>query len=192
MALEDAGGVISQAARLLGLPRHTNLHYMLKNPHKNVLAAITASSQETDLNEHLAQDSGASSQEGQAVRILHVENDDTVAGMAKEMLEIQGWQVETCVDGNTALQKISSGAHYDLLLVDYDLPGANGLELVQRTRQLAHRSRTPIIVLSAMPVEAAALKAGADEFLQKPQGVTSLVEKITRLVGTREEERQAH
>jgi FixJ family two-component response regulator len=43
-----------------------------------------------------------------------------------------------------------------------------------------------------MPVEAAALKAGADEFLQKPQGVTSLVEKITRLVGTREEERQAH
>ena len=64
----------------------------------------------------------------------------------------------------------------------------NVIELVHRARKLAHRSQTPIIVLSATPVEVAALKAGADEFLQKPQGVSWLVETISRLIGECEQE----
>ena len=77
-----------------------------------------------------------------------------------------------------------------MLLLDYDLPGVNGLELVSRARKLVHRERTPIIVLSATPVAAAAREAGADAFLQKPQDIGSLVETITRLVGEREQERK--
>lgn len=186
MALEDAGGVISQAARLLGLPRHTNLHYMLRNPHRNVLAAITAATHETALNEDLAQDSGAS-QKVQTIRILLVEDNDIVAGAVEETLETKGWAVETCSDGTAAQERIDSDAHYDLLLLDYDLPGVNGIELVHRARKLTHRSQTPIIVLSATPVEAAALNAGADEFLSKPKGVSSLVETISRLLSEREQ-----
>ena len=83
-----------------------------------------------------------------------------------------------------------SKAHYDLLLLDYHLPGVNGLELVQRAPQLDHRSRTPIIVLSATPVEAAALEAGADEFLAKPQGVSSLVETISHLLDAHDQKHQ--
>jgi DNA-binding response OmpR family regulator len=74
-----------------------------------------------------------------------------------------------------------------LLLIDYDLPGVEGLELVQRARQLPHRSRTPIVMLSGTPVGVAAREAGADMFLQKPQDVTSLVETISRLLGTSEQ-----
>jgi len=185
MALEDAGGVISQAARLLGLPRHTNLHYMLKNPHRNVLAAITASSQEADLSEHLTEDSGAASQKVQTIGILLVEDNQMVAGAVRETLELKGWMVETCSDGSDALERIASDAHYDLLLVDCELPGVNGIELVGRARKLTHRSRTPIIMFSANPVEAAALQAGADEFLPKPQGISALVETIIRLLDKR-------
>ena len=104
------------------------------------------------------------------------------------MLEHQGWQVETCADGNSALEKISSEAHYDLLLIDCDLSGVNGLELVRRARKLAHRARTPIVMLSASPVEAAAREAGANVFLLKPRDVTSLIETITRLLEEREQE----
>jgi len=184
MALEDAGGVISQAARLLGLPRHTNLHYMLRNPHKNVLAAITAAGQESDL----ALPPGEVSQKVQTVRILHVEDDDVVADMTREMFEVHGWQVETCSDGGAALEKISGDAQYDLLLLDYDVPGVNGLELIDRARKLAHRSRTPIVMLSATSVGALAREAGADAFLQKPKDVSSLVERITALLGLRQQE----
>ena len=124
----------------------------------------------------------------QIVTILHVEDNDIVAGMAKEMLETQGWVVDSCTDGNEGLERISGNAHYDLLLLDYDLPGVNGLELVRRARKLAHRVRTPIVVLSATPVAGAACEAGADVFLQKPQDVTSLVETISRLLDGRESE----
>lgn len=116
------------------------------------------------------------------VRILHVEDNELIAGIAREMLEHQGWRVETCADGNTALGKIAADAHYDLLLIDYDLPNVNGLELVHRARKLAHRSQTPVVVLSASPVEAAAREAGANVFLRKPQDIGSLVETIKTLI----------
>ena len=123
------------------------------------------------------------------VTVLHVEDHDVVARMAKEMLETEGWDVETCADGNTALEKICGQTPYDLLLLDYDLPGVNGLELVSRARALVHRARTPIVVLSATPIGLAARKAGADVFLQKPQDVTSLVETINRLLSLGEQDR---
>lgn len=112
----------------------------------------------------------------------------SLLGWKKEMLESEGWDVETCSNGNAALEKICGQTRYDVLLLDYDLPGVNGLELVIRAKTLVHRARTPIVVLSATPVRAAAREAGADVFLQKPQDVSSLVETISRLLGERKEE----
>ena len=73
----------------------------------------------------------------------------------------------------------------------YDLPGVNGLELVSRAREPAHRARIPIVVLSATPIGAEARAAGADVFLQKPQDVTSLVDTISRLLGERGQENRS-
>ena len=70
-----------------------------------------------------------------SIRILHIEDNQTIAAVAKEMFEEQGWQVHTCDDGNAAIEHISGRVHYDFLLFDYDLPGINGLELVRRARK---------------------------------------------------------
>ena len=123
-----------------------------------------------------------------SIRILHIEDDETIATLAKEMLEAQGWEVQTCADGNAGLEHITGPAHYDFLLFDCDVPGINGLELVHRARRLIHRARTPIGVLSANPVEAEAREAGADVFLRKPQDIVSIVETITRLLSQRQTE----
>jgi DNA-binding response OmpR family regulator len=122
-----------------------------------------------------------------SIRILHIEDDQTIAAVAKEMFEEQGWQVHTCDDGNAAIEHISGRVHYDFFLFDYDLPGINGLELVRRARKLVHRSRTPIGVLSATPIEAEAKQAGADVFLRKPQDIGSLAERIGRLLRERQQ-----
>jgi DNA-binding response OmpR family regulator len=122
-----------------------------------------------------------------SIRILHIEDDQTIAAVAKEMFEEQGWQVHTCDDGNAAIEHISGRVHYDFLLFDYDLPGINGLELVRRARKLVHRSRTPIGVLSATPIEAEAKQAGANVFLRKPQDIGSLAERIGRLLRERQQ-----
>ena len=117
-----------------------------------------------------------------SIRILHIEDDQTIATLAKEMFEEKGWQVQTCDDGNAAIEHISGAVHYDFFLFDYQLPGIDGLELVRRARKLVHRARTPVGILSATPVEAEAREAGVDVFLRKPQDIGSLAERISRLL----------
>lgn len=154
------------------------------------IAAIKAHNRENPLNK--VEIAGALGEghltDNRTVRILHVEDDRTVAEMAKEMLEIQGWQVETCGDGHSALARISGEADYDVFLVDYDLPGINGLELVRHARKIDRCYRTPIVMLSATPVQAEARAAGADVFLQKPQDIGSLVETINIVLGKGEQD----
>lgn len=117
-----------------------------------------------------------------SIRILHIEDDETIATLAKEMFEEKGWQVQTCDDGNAAIEHISGAVHYDFFLFDFQLPGIDGLELVRRARKLVHRARTPVGILSALPIEAEAREAGADVFLRKPQDIVSLAERISRLL----------
>jgi CheY-like chemotaxis protein len=189
-AFELTGGVIRQAARMLELT-HQGLQKIVNNRHKDLqgeIALIKARKREASLTEGMIE--GLDQDEDSEVRIvtiLHVEDNDIVAGMAKEMLENQGWAVESCIDGNEALERIGGNAHYDLLLLDYDLPGVNGLELVRRARRLAHRAHIPIVVLSATPIGTEACEAGAEVFLQKPQDVTALVETISHLLGAGEQ-----
>src|SRR5262249_43561627 len=133
-ALREARGVVTKAAKDLGLT-HQGLQQMLKTRHKELLkplAEIKAGKEKIIPNDSWDR---AKDSEPRAVRILHVEDDETIAAMAKEMLEEQGWQVETCANGNVALQRISGSTNYDLLLVDYKLPDMNGLALVRRARQ---------------------------------------------------------
>jgi CheY-like chemotaxis protein len=189
LALRDAAGSVTEAARLLGMKHYQSLSSLLHKRHRNLLHARTAIVRRK--RAFTSSGAGRSDKRPQTIRILLVEDNDIVAGAVKETLETKGWAVETCSDGIAALERIDSDADYDLLLMDYDLPGVNGIELVHRARKLTHRSHTPIIVLSATPVEAAALNAGADEFLSKPKGVSSLVETISRLLGEREQEGEA-
>jgi CheY-like chemotaxis protein len=190
-ALEDAGGVISKAARLLGLT-HQRLHKILKNRHKNLrelLAEIIGSGQESGSDTDAISDLDQGSNEAtQPIRILHVEDDPTIAGLVQEISEHEGWKVEHCIDGTTALKELASDRDYDILLVDYQLPGMNGLELVRQARSMVHRQDLRIIMLSGTLHEAEAREAGADAFLRKPQDIGSIVEIVNRLVGEHEQE----
>ena len=57
-------------------------------------------------------------QNTQSLTVLHVEDDETILGIVKEILESEGWSVETCSDGAVALENVCGNTHYDLLLVD--------------------------------------------------------------------------
>ncbi len=190
-ALEDAGGVISQAARLLGLT-HQRLHKILKNRHKHlrhVLAEIIASGQESGMDaDAISELDQATDKTTQPMRVLHVEDDPTIAGLIQEISEHEGWEVEHCIDGTSALAALASDTDYDVLLVDYELPGVNGLELVQQARSMVHRQDLRIIMMSGTLNELEAREAGADAFLRKPQDIGSIVENVNRLVGENEQE----
>jgi CheY-like chemotaxis protein len=190
-ALEDAGGVISQASRLLGLT-HQRLHKILKNRHKHlrhVLAEIIASGQESGMDADAISDlDQATDKTTQPIRVLHVEDDPTIAGLIQEISEHEGWEMEHCIDGTSALAALASDTDYDVLLVDCELPGVNGLELVQQARSMVHRQDLRIIMMSGTANELEAREAGADAFLRKPQDIGSIVENVNRLVGENEQE----
>jgi len=190
MALEDAGGVIARAARLLGLSGHQNLQYMLKNPHKNLRNILPSiSGQEVNPDQSASgRISEAPKQRIRAFRILHVEDDLAVAGLVGEMLEHEGWAVNHMIEGNAAMEELASNAEFDLLLVDHDLPGMSGLELVEHVRSMFHRRYMPIVMMSGTLDEVTAREAGADAFLHKPQDIGLLVETVNRLLDDRDQD----
>jgi CheY-like chemotaxis protein len=113
--------------------------------------------------------------------ILYAEDDTWLMLNMTEMLEDEGWRVDACEDGTTALEKIEGDAPYDLFLLDNELPGVKGLELVRRARRLSHRQHTPIIIISATEVGREARLCGANLFLKKNENIYAVVEHVAKL-----------
>ena len=119
----------------------------------------------------------------QQTRILYAEDYDLVLFTVKQLLELESWQVDICRDGSAALKKLESDEHYDLIILDAQLPGESGLSLVQRARRMAHRRRIPIIMFTGSLQHDDALAAGADAFLKKPTGLKDLITTCNTLLG---------
>lgn len=100
----------------------------------------------------------------------------------KQLLELEGWHVDVCREGSTALQMFESEADYDLIVLDYELPGARGLDLLRKARSLPTLHATPIIMFTASECEVESLEAGADAFLRKPGGIRELIPTIEMLL----------
>ena len=94
----------------------------------------------------------------------------------KQLLELEGWRVQICRDGAHALKQLASEEHFDLIILDAELPALSGFDLIARARAFAHRQATPIVMFTALECEAAALSAGADACLKKPGGIKDLLD----------------
>jgi CheY-like chemotaxis protein len=184
LALKAADGSVTRAASLLGIEHHQTLIAILNNRHQNLLPERkpVIPRHRSISRRWPATSRRAAEKEQRPVTILYVEDNQLLLRTMKETLTLEGWKVELCEDGSEALAKIESAAHYDLLLLDSNLPEVGGIELTRRARDLAHRQRTPIIVFSASRVERAAREAGANEFLRKPEDVKAVVMTIKSLL----------
>lgn len=178
-ALRDAGGKVSRAAKLLGFKNHQSLSSLINNRHKDLLPVRLPIVRRPRSISRMRR---GKKKQTRPVTILHAEDNKLIADTVKESLAMKGWRVVSCADGRTALARILSHTHYDLLLIDYDLPHVDGLKLVRRARQLARRRRTPIIMCSASDVEMEARQAGVDAFLRKPEDMGAVAATATRLL----------
>lgn len=184
LALKDAGGIVTRASQLLGFKHHQSLISLINKRHNNLL---DARSPIVPRGRSIARSAGRpfsrqTDKSTQPITILYVEDNKIVMDAVRDTLELEGWRVDVCADGITGLAKVASAAHYNLLLLDNELPGLNGLELVRLARKFPHRRRTPIIMLSAAECEPEAWGAGVDAFLKKPDEVLTVVKTIARLL----------
>src|SRR6266849_4607242 len=192
-ALRDAGGSVTKAAHLLGFKHHQSLISLINTRHEELLKARTkVRKRRRHLFSPPKKTKKASKEKPQPtatskVSILHVEDNKAVARLIQDTLGVEDMQVDSCLSGTTALEIIRSDAPYDLIIVDNDLPGLGGLELVLHIRSIAHRRNTPVIMLSGDDCEAAAWRAGVNDFLRKPKGVDQVASTIKRLLDQRKE-----
>jgi len=107
-------------------------------------------------------------------RILYVEDDEGLARLLQKRLHREGFQVDVVVSGEQALQ-IFQDEIYDIMLLDYSLPGMNGLEVLKR---IAPENGEPmVIMLTAGGNEYLAVEAiqnGAEDYIIKDVGQTYL------------------
>jgi DNA-binding response OmpR family regulator len=116
------------------------------------------------------------------VKVLVVEDDRKVAAFLARVLSEEGYVADLCASGSDALAQAGSGM-YGLCVVDWMLPGIDGLELVRRLR--AQGVTTPILMLSAradVRERVLGLNAGADDYLAKPFDVDELVARVHALL----------
>jgi CheY-like chemotaxis protein len=116
-----------------------------------------------------------------SLTILCIEDNKLVAAAIRDLLAAEGWTVEVCADGYTALNRLASAVSYDLLILDNGLPNVSGLELTRYARKLPHSRHIPIIMFSADELEDEARSAGVDLFLRKPHEISLLVDAVRRL-----------
>jgi CheY-like chemotaxis protein/Tfp pilus assembly protein PilF len=182
-ALRAAQGKVTRAAKMLGIG-YQSLGEILKGRQKKLrhLRTPPRIRKKWAARATRQTDPRTAAKGVRPATVLHVEDSRPVANAVRDILEVEGLSVVTCDDGAKALRILADKEHYDLLLFDNALPHADGIELISRARQLPHRRRTPIIMLSASDVEVEAWRAGADAFLRKPDDIERLPETVKRLL----------
>jgi DNA-binding response OmpR family regulator len=122
-----------------------------------------------------------------AKRILLIEDDPSVLRAISYMLEKEGYDVLTAMNGLVGLRKAKE-ENPDLLILDVMLPGIDGFEVCHRLRAESQTAQLPILMLSAKGQAAdrsTGLQVGADEYLTKPVERSVLLSKIEALLAAK-------
>lgn len=127
-------------------------------------------------------------------RILIVEDENAIAELEKDYLELSGFEVEVANDGKLGLDK-ALAEDYDLVILDLMLPGVDGFEICHQVRM---EKNIPIIMVSAKKDDIDKIRGlglGADDYMTKPFSPSELVARVKahmaryeRLVGSTVEE----
>ena len=115
------------------------------------------------------------------MRLLIVEDEKQICDMVAKSLYGVGYEVDTCYDGEEALECILT-EDYDLIVLDLNLPGMDGMEILRELRR--KNEETKVIILSArgqIADKVEGLDAGANDYLSKPFHLAELEARIRSL-----------
>lgn len=110
--------------------------------------------------------------------LLYVEDDASLSFVTRDNLELQGYQITHCIDGQNALEVIEKQG-FDLCILDVMLPGVDGFTIAQEIRKTD--PNVPILFLTAKSLKEDrihGLKLGADDYITKPFSIEELILKI--------------
>ena len=110
-------------------------------------------------------------------RILIIEDEESIAELERDYLELSNFEVEVANDGQLGLDK-ALGEEFDLIILDLMLPGVDGFEICKQVR---NNKNTPIIMVSAKKDDIDKIRRlglGADDYMTKPFNPLELVARV--------------
>ena len=116
-------------------------------------------------------------------RALVVEDDTDIVELLRHYLSGDGWSVDAAADGRDALTRLREGS-YQLLVLDLQLPGLDGLSLCSEVRRDPRTRDLPVVMLTARGDETdriVGLEMGADDYVVKPFSPKELVARVRAL-----------
>ena len=115
------------------------------------------------------------------MRLLIVEDEKQICDTIAKSLYDAGYEVDTCYDGEEALECILA-EDYDLIVLDLNLPGMDGMDILRELRQ--KNEETKVLILSArgqIADKVEGLDAGANDYMEKPFHLQELEARIRSL-----------
>lgn len=110
-------------------------------------------------------------------RVLIIEDDQSIAELERDYLEINGFECEIAARGTTGLEK-ALAEKFDLIIIDIMLPGMDGFEVITELRK---KKQTPVIFLSAKNGDIDKIRGlglGANDYMTKPFSPNELVARV--------------
>lgn len=111
-----------------------------------------------------------------AGHILIIDDERSIRSTLSEILGFEGYTISEAADGQEAIRKISEGTTYDCILCDIKMPKADGIEVLEKARELI--PDTPFIVISGhgnIDTAVDAVKKGAFDYISKPPDLNRLL-----------------
>ncbi|MCI9596210.1 MAG: response regulator [Firmicutes bacterium] len=135
--------------------------------------------------------------ENKSMRILAIDDEEEIRNNIRMLVKEAGIPIDTAISGEDAIRQIQAvherGEAYDMILLDWKMPGMDGIEAARQIRPLLSRN-IPILLLTAFDweeLEKDAELAGIDGFLAKPFFMSAFKEKILELQGEQAREETA-
>jgi len=126
-------------------------------------------------------------------RVLVIEDDAAIAELVRYNLEAEGLRPTVAATGEEAELQVAEDT-FDLIVLDWMLPGLSGIELCRRLRRRESTRSVPILMLTARGEEAdrvRGLSTGADDYVVKPFSVAEMVARVKALLRRAAPERMA-
>ncbi|PWR70485.1 response regulator [Methanospirillum stamsii] len=121
-------------------------------------------------------------------RILYVDDDPAILDSSKQILELEGYEVDTALTGEEALLKIEND-FFHLAIFDIKLPDMEGTELLVKAHKLRPGMKKIMVTgYASLDNSVFSLNAGADGYLMKPVNPKDLIEKIKEKLNEQEKE----